>query len=582
MGYLSLDAAPSADIPTISYASLGATAAPVVSGGVWLREKRTGAAESTGVGGSGNALDVTGSTRFWYPGLRSAVGFSGNTTQYVQSDMKPGGTPQNAYWVAAIDFITDAPAVEIRLNAPAASLRLGLIFVNGKPIQGIEAVRTTGRTAGNGYSATLTFPSAATRRITIYDLNNILGRFGGVAVPTGYTVTKPSAPGKTIAFIADSYGAGAGAPPTGAAVSETFLWRMGILMGADVIINAGIGATGIITTLSGQPTSNFAGRVSDVLAMNPDAVVIAGGRNDSASGLQAALESLIDSLATVPELYVMPTASNSGAAAVRTAMAAACTIKGVPFLDVNIDTLPKNPDGIHPTWQGHQDLADAAFALLPASTVEIAATVPVVSSTTASIRKRAPLAATVLAVSGVTGAVGRRTSLAATVPVVAAVTGVVRKRTPLTATTPVVSAASGVVGKRTSLSATVTATSTVSASLTPDGGLSATVTASSTVTATVRKRSPLTALTPIVSGVSVALSAPDSLAATVTIATSVQGRIGKRSPLAATVPVMSMVWCRLDPGGISPTDPSRVYRIPESPRTMLIPAAPRTYRIGAS
>ena len=354
--------APSSDQPTLSYTALGASAAPTLSGATtWLREKRTGVAESTGIGGSSNDLDLQGSTRFRYPGLYTGPGYTANPTQYVQSTNLPGGSSQNAYWQFGLDFMTDSDAVELRLNSPATSIVTGLIFVNGKRVQE-QPFRSTDRTAGSGYSLTLTFPSAATRRITIYGLNNNTGRFGGVAVPAGFSVWKPTQQvTRRIAFIGDSYTGGAGSAPTGASRLETYMWRLGILMGGDELINAGIGATGFLAMAGGDAASIFAERVDEVLSMNPDVIVIAGGRNDSTTGLQAAVENVLSLTSSVPEVYVFSTAAN-GQTGVRGAIQSACEARSVPYLDIDINALEMGSDGIHPTWQGHQDLADAVYA----------------------------------------------------------------------------------------------------------------------------------------------------------------------------------------------------------------------------
>ncbi|MGH7218285.1 MAG: SGNH/GDSL hydrolase family protein [Candidatus Microsaccharimonas sp.] len=355
--------APEEDQPSFAFAPLPASAVPTLAGATtWLREKRIGSAETTGVGGPSTDLDLENSTRFRYPGLYSGIPFPANPSQYIQSAFLPGGSTQNATWTFAVDFMTDANAVEFRFNAPTASVALGLVFVNGKRIQE-QALRSTDRTAGSGYSWTLTFPTAATRRITIYGINNIAGRFGGVAIPAGYSLWKPvEAATRRIAFIGDSYTGGAGSPPTGAGRQETYMWNLGLLMGGDELINAGIGSTGFVTMAGGDAESVFAGRIDEVLAMNPDVVVIAGGRNDSPEGLQAAVEQLLQSVSSVPEVYVFSTASTTDQAAARNEIQAGCVAQNVPYIDVDINAIEKGADGIHPTWQGHQDIASVVYA----------------------------------------------------------------------------------------------------------------------------------------------------------------------------------------------------------------------------
>ena len=363
-----LDLAPAIDQPTIVTSAVGASAASTIAGSPgWLREKRTGVAETAagGAQSSTNALDISGSTRFYYPGILSASGSASNPGAYVSSDFKPGSTAalQNARWLMAIDIVTNSPVVEYRMNAVATGGRFGLIFVNGKRISETATLHTSPPNAGSGLAVKLTFPDSRSRRVTVYGLNHNEGRWGGVAIGAGYTISKPAPGGRKVAIIGDSYVNGSGTVPTGATGVETFAWPLALLLGGDEIIQAGIGSTGYVATLSGEPTSNFAGRVAPILSLDPDVVIIAGGRNDVATGLQAAVTSLLTSLSTIPELYVMPTASESTQADVRSAISAACTSAGRPYLNVAIDALPKGGDGIHPTFDGHKALAADAFSL---------------------------------------------------------------------------------------------------------------------------------------------------------------------------------------------------------------------------
>lgn len=357
--------APSYNQPTITTTAVAAGAATTIAGSAgWLREKRVGVAENSPGGSqtSTNAPDLTGSTRFAYPGLPAASAYVTIPASYILSDYKPGGSSQNAYWLMTIDLVTDATEIEYRVNATITDGRFGLVCVDGLRVDAHPLMMTSPPNAGLGAGVKLTFPDSRERRITVYGLNQTQGRFGGVAVNAGASVTKASTPSRMIVVLGDSYVAGS----TGASAVETFAWQLALKMGADCVVQAGIGGTGFINDLAGEPTSSFDGRVADILAMNPAAVIVAGGRNDVASGLQAAVESLLSSLSSVPERYVMPTASESGQAGVRTAIQAACAVQGVPYLNVAIDALEKIGDGIHPTYDGHQVLAADAFARIVA------------------------------------------------------------------------------------------------------------------------------------------------------------------------------------------------------------------------
>jgi lysophospholipase L1-like esterase len=356
------------DTPTLSRATLSASSGPTLSGASqWLREKRVGAAEGTTVGGSTNDLDITGSSFFRYSGFPSAGGLDSDADDYVIAGLKPGGGSTGNRWTFNVEFTTNAPAVQIRLNAGASGPSYGMITVNGRRISEKQTY-TSGLVTDSGYALTLTFPSSRQRTIKIHGLNHYWGRFGGVAVANGYTVTKPTKSiAKRIVFLGDSYVAGnSGGGAGGNFAYDGFMMKLGLMMGGDDIINAGISATGFVNALSGEPDSKYSGRVADILSMNPDVVVIVGGRNDgtTGSGVQTAVQSLLDSLASVPKLYVFSNASNSTQSAVRSAIAAGCASRGVTYLDVDMDSVEKLADNIHPTWAGHQAFADQAWELM--------------------------------------------------------------------------------------------------------------------------------------------------------------------------------------------------------------------------
>ena len=349
------------DIPTLQVATLGSGTliSSVITGSAgWHREKRVGVAENTpGVAQSSTAdLDMTGSTRYRYIGFPSGIGSPTNAGQYVIPSDIPGAT--GTTWPFAVEFVTDSPRVSFRINAVQTNSPAGMVFVNNKPVW--RRVPTpTPVTAGSGYEYVLNFPDARTRQIRIVGLQGSQGRWGGCGVDSGYTITKPTnTVSRRIVVIGDSYTAG----HTDALMGETFAWRLAHLMGADEAYIAAIGGTGWITTVGGDAQSTFGNRTDEALAMNPHVVVFAGGRNDPSAGLQTAVEATLDACSAVSEVYVLSTASDAGQADVRTAIAAACSSRGRPYLDVRIDLLPKITDNVHPTFTGHKMLADDALA----------------------------------------------------------------------------------------------------------------------------------------------------------------------------------------------------------------------------
>lgn len=383
-----MDLAPSVDIPTISAGhALGGSATPTISSpSGWWREKRQGFAE-TAVGSTpatsvNTDLDLTGSTRFKYPCLPEGDPLGSFPSGYVISTLKPGGDAQVASWAFTVEFETASPVIELRLQAPVSAPCLGRILVNGKPIAQ-HAHFLSGRTAGSGYGVTLTFATSALRRITIYSLNNNVGRFGGVAVQTGYTVAKPTRTITTrMAIIGDSFVNGANNSTTnGANIVETFAFRVAQMLGMDEVILAGIGSTGF--TAGSSPT-RFIDRVSAVMAMSPTHVLIAGGRNDSATGEQAAVEACLDAIGSGVTRWVTHTCSSSQATVIA-AIAAGCASRGVPFIDLDIESIPKIAgDGVHPTTDGHVTIGDLLYAELAPEPDPVSLTVADASHTHAA------------------------------------------------------------------------------------------------------------------------------------------------------------------------------------------------------
>lgn len=367
--------ADSNNVPTITTGALGASAVSPISGSAgWFREKRLSVAEANAtsagnIQSSTNALDITGSTRYRYPTAPATVaGRGSNPGQYVSTDYKVGSSAsvQAARWLFNLDFTTSSATVALRLVAPVAAPRLGMIFVNGRKIQDKEYT-LSGLTAGSGYYALLTFPDARQRRIQIYSLNHVEGAWGGVSVASGQTITKPTPTiNNRVAFIGDSYVNGAYSNGDGGYCMETFAWRLGKHMGADDVVYAGIGGTGFVNQLSTGTDSLFRARVDPVLAMNPHQVWFCGLRNDASSAAADITTNVGACLDAVPagiKKGVISTASNTSTTAIAAAKAA-CDARGVPFIQVDVDGLAKLSDNVHFTWNSHQTYADRIAAAM--------------------------------------------------------------------------------------------------------------------------------------------------------------------------------------------------------------------------
>lgn len=326
------------------------------------REKRVGAAEVTPPANQASTadLDLTGSTHYRYHGFPRATDFAANSSRSVSTPLKPGGSSQFANWLFGVEFVTSSPVVKIALNPVGTNVNLGFITVNGLRISDRATPFTA--TGGNPTEAVFTFPHEGRRTIRIEGLNQNQGRFGGVTVAPGYTITRPTFPvRRRVAFIGDSFVNGNGIGADQASETETFVWRLGTYMGADEIIQAGVGGTGFVNGGGDGATGVYQARIADVLAMQPDLLVFSGGYNDTTPGLSDAIAVALAATTGVRERYVVYTGVD---ATVRDVYRTAAATAGVKFAAPDVVGLVKLGDGVHPTYASHQILADETWQII--------------------------------------------------------------------------------------------------------------------------------------------------------------------------------------------------------------------------
>lgn len=346
------------DTPIVTFAPIDIwSGPPTIPGSAgWFREKRVDAGERAPgeQQGDGKPLDIDGSSYFRYPTLLAASDWANNSGRIAISNIKPGGDAQYAYELFNLEFVTNSDVVEIMVNVGTTKGSIGTVLVDGKRIS--ERDIRHNMTMGDGAGIKFTFPTAKQRTIRIYGLNSGSGRFGGVAVGAGYTITKPTVrPARKFAFIGDSFVNGTDA----VAITETFVWRLADLMGADEVLQMGVGGTGFG---AGDAATRFDKRVAAVLAYNPDVIVFAGGRNDSAgAALQKAVSDTLALTGRDKEVYLISTASDASQSAVNDALAAGAKERGVPFIRADVDAFPRE-DAVHLTHAGHQLFADELFS----------------------------------------------------------------------------------------------------------------------------------------------------------------------------------------------------------------------------
>ena len=169
----------------------------------------------------------------------------------------------------------------------------------------------------------------------------------------------------TVAFLGDSYTAGAGAtaPPNVYArlVASEQGWSL---------TNLGQGATGYISPGPGPTTTPFTARVDDVVAVRPDVVIVQGSLNDFGAedrdieeAARSVFSGIREGLPDAAVLVMGPTDPKDSPNAKRAiaAVRRAAAANGMPFVNTESwlsDGSLLAEDGLHPNDKGHARLAD--------------------------------------------------------------------------------------------------------------------------------------------------------------------------------------------------------------------------------
>jgi lysophospholipase L1-like esterase len=214
------------------------------------------------------------------------------------------GTTQNGSNVVRVSIIYNSvqatPAIAFVLKGLTGNITAK---VNDKYVS-LTPTAVPNNGALNYYS--LTFAAAGTYRIDVI-IDNVLnsGRFGGcwTGSKTDTVYPAPIRGGKRIIFLGDSVTSATG----GGNQSAGFVQCFAEYMGYDDVWPAGIGGTGLTNNGSGSLT--YIQRVQqDVLAFNPDEIIIQGFYNDGSNtsvNVQTALLSLIQTIQqTLPNVRI--------------------------------------------------------------------------------------------------------------------------------------------------------------------------------------------------------------------------------------------------------------------------------------
>jgi len=268
---------------------------------------------------------------------------------YVWASTSPVGI--NYYCNQEFVTVDGSDTLEIPVYVPSAGLDIGVRVIVDGLMSHVELQRFSS-TPSTVHYIKIVFPSSRVRHL-IVEIESV-NRVGGVKVPTGHTVERPSHEiERPIGILADSFGRGAGYSTGGASGLETFAYYVARACKADRIINFAIGGTGWVNAGSNDV---FGSRVPEILTSGVAALIAAGSRNDSGSvsSVYAAAFSALDSLSPIPYIAVGGPAQ-AAYSSVNAKVKDAAIRAGRPFIDV-LDIITDDlewTDGIHPSHAGH-------------------------------------------------------------------------------------------------------------------------------------------------------------------------------------------------------------------------------------
>ena len=182
--------------------------------------------------------------------------------------------------------------------------------------------------------------------------------------PPGDSAGGERAPTRAV-FLGDSYTVASG-------IGTGYASRTAAAMGWTPVLEAA-GGTGYVAAGDGT-VGPYAGRVDEVVADDPDVLLVQGSTNDVGSPVAAVAEAADELYAELarrlPGAQVVvlgplapPGVDRAGVLAVRDALADAADDAGIPYIDPIADGWLTPADGlygdpIHPNEAGHAELAD--------------------------------------------------------------------------------------------------------------------------------------------------------------------------------------------------------------------------------
>lgn len=263
------------------------------------------------VAGSTTVVDLANDECFQFTGTPSLT-YGAASGGYAETPFHAGSQPAASVWWATARSWYDGQTLEVSVRAAVASRILFKLRVDGKYVTATAAgasgtVLTGGGenahvitansagaiAAGGKYLIKIDFGSKALRHIEWeFDASQ---SFAGYFTEPASTLSRGNAPRTTLMVLGDSISAGAATYYR----PDSWIRRTADLLGIDTVANGSVGGTGYINPgAQGGMDGRFKDRISDVVAINPDVLVIMGGQNETSSAniplLQAEVENVID------------------------------------------------------------------------------------------------------------------------------------------------------------------------------------------------------------------------------------------------------------------------------------------------
>jgi lysophospholipase L1-like esterase len=285
--------------------------------------------------GQANCFRFTGGTPQMYAGVYYTfpvvtTGANGNT---------PGDSTKTT-WQCAVEWYSDAPKLAIRhLTTSMYQLEVD--------DQAVSATTFTDSNQGGTRYISVDFAGVAKVRKYRLELWSATG-FDGVYVPTGYSVWPvKSDTGLVVASVGDSVDAGTGVSEPGNAWQNT----AGKLLGFTDVRMVALGGTGFTNAGTWNNVFASAARIADVVAINPDILIISASQNDDLAGATAitaatlaGLKAYRAALPNAPIVVCGVDAGSSGPTATRLATEAATLAAFTAWADTNSWYIPVAAD----------------------------------------------------------------------------------------------------------------------------------------------------------------------------------------------------------------------------------------------